>query len=78
MPRPTALPTPDKDTFRLRALPPRAPSAGGGAPVAPRSRSAARSRLRRRQRSRRRVAAFAVLTLAVLAGAALLVARPGA
>ncbi|MFE9459086.1 DUF3152 domain-containing protein [Streptomyces californicus] len=76
MPRPTALPTPDKDTFRLRALPPRAPSAGGGAPVAPRSRSAARSRLRRQRRSRRRVAVLGALTLVVLAGAALLVSRP--
>ncbi|WP_228989739.1 DUF3152 domain-containing protein [Streptomyces sp. DH8] len=70
-------PAHDEETFRLRVPPPRPPGgAGTGSPPAPRSRSAARSRVRRRQRNRRRAVSFAVLALAVLAGAALLVGRP--
>ncbi|MFE6980081.1 DUF3152 domain-containing protein [Streptomyces griseus] len=47
-----------------------------GSRSAPRSRSAARTRVRRRQRNRRRAVGLVVLTLAVAAGAALLVGRP--
>ncbi|MEI7030606.1 DUF3152 domain-containing protein [Streptomyces pratensis] len=67
----------DEETFRLRVLSRTAgPSHDGSPDGRTRNRSRSRSRIRRRRRQRRRTAGLAVLAMTLVAGAALLVARP--